>query len=79
MERLHDRNHAKYVAIQLTEGSELIDAAQMGFSAARDVRATLEISVRPAATTERRAQTLAGRFSRQEIEPPADLGGPDLR
>jgi len=77
MERLPDRNHGRYVAIQLTEGSELIEAAQMGSSAARQVRATLELSVRSAATT-KPAQTLATRSPSQELKPITSLSGPDL-
>ena len=38
MERLNDRNHGRYVAIQLNEAAELIDAAQEGSSAARHSR-----------------------------------------
>ena len=38
MERLNDRNHGRYVAIQLKEAAELIDAAQEGSSAARHSR-----------------------------------------
>jgi hypothetical protein len=49
MERLNDRNHGRYVAIQLSEGAELIDAAQQGASAARQVLATLELSGRSGA------------------------------
>ncbi len=49
MERVHDRNHGRYVAIQLSEGTELIDAAQRGSLAARQVLATLELSGRSAA------------------------------
>ena len=59
MERLNDRNHGRYVATQLKESTELIDAAQEGSSAARHLRSTLEISVQPAATTEMSAQPLA--------------------
>jgi hypothetical protein len=78
VERMHDRNHGRYVAIQLDEGTELIDAARQGSSAARDVRATLEISLGPAETTELRTQTRAGRFSRQDMAPATALSGPDL-
>lgn len=78
MERMHDRNHGRYVAIQLTEGAELIDAARLGSSAARDVRAALEISLRPAETTGLPTQTRAGRFSRQAMAPATALSGPDL-
>jgi hypothetical protein len=77
MERLHDRNHGRYVAIQLTEGSELIDTARQGSLAARHAQATLELSWRSAATTET-AQTLIGGSSCQELEPATGLGGPDL-
>ncbi|HEY5181241.1 MAG TPA: hypothetical protein VIJ07_15955 [Dermatophilaceae bacterium] len=78
LERMHDRNHGRYVAIQLTEGAELIDAAQQGSSAARHARTTLEISLRPAATTELHTQTLSAGPSSQELEPAASLSGPDL-
>jgi hypothetical protein len=77
MERLHDRNHGKYVAIQLTEGAKLIDTAQQGSIAARHAQATLELSWRSAATTEP-AQTLTGRSSSQELEPATGLSGPGL-
>jgi len=50
IERLHDRNHGKYVPIQLTEGAELIEAARAGSNAAHQVRAALEVSGRSIAT-----------------------------
>jgi hypothetical protein len=77
MERLHDRSHGRYVAIQVTEGAELIDAAQKGSSAARDARPTLELSWQSAATTER-AQPLAAQSSSQEHEPITGPSDPDL-
>ena len=79
LERMHDRNHGRYVPIQLTEGAELIDAAQQGSSAARHVRATLDSAVCPAAKTEVPAQILAGRFSPRELDPATGHSGPDLR
>ena len=78
VERLHDRNHGKYVAIQLTEGTELIDVAQQGSGAARHAQATLEISRWPANTSELPTQTVVSRFSRRELEPATGIGGPDL-
>jgi hypothetical protein len=75
MERLHDRNHGRYVAIQLEEGTELIDVAQKGSSAARHAQATLGISVRPAERTEIPKQTSAGRLASQEFEPAPGLSG----
>jgi len=78
VERMHDRNHGKYVAVQLTEGAELIDTAEQGSSAARHAQTTLEISLRPAATTELPTQALAARASIQELEPATSLTGPDL-
>jgi hypothetical protein len=39
---------------------------------------TLEISLRPAATTELPTQALAARASIQELEPATSLTGPDL-
>src|SRR5665811_1948451 len=39
LERLHDRNQGRFVAIQLEEGTELIDTAQQGSSAARHAQA----------------------------------------
>jgi len=78
LERMHDRNHGRYVPIQLTEGAELIDAAQQGSSAARHAQATLEISLRPVATTELPTQTLSAGPSSQELEPATSLSGPDL-
>ena len=76
--RLHDRNHGKYVAIQLEEGAELIDAAQQGSSAARHAQASLEISVRPATTTELPTQTLADGYALRGLDPTTGLSGPDL-
>jgi hypothetical protein len=78
MERLHDRNHGKYVPIQLTEGAELINAAQAGASAGRGARANLEKSVKLATTTDLPTPTPAGRFSHGELAPATDLSGPDL-
>jgi len=78
MERVHDRNHGRYVAIQLKEAAELIDAAQEGSSAACHVRSTLEISVQPAATIQMSAQPMAARITDGELESAASLGGPDL-
>ena len=78
MERLNDRNHGRYVAIQLKEAAELIDAAQEGSTAARHVRSTLEISVQPAATTEMSAQPLAARITDRKLESAASPSGPDL-
>jgi hypothetical protein len=78
MERMHDRNHGRYVAIRLAEGTELICAAQQGASAALQVRAALEISVRTAATTDLPTATLAKGISRREHEAAIGRGGPDL-
>jgi hypothetical protein len=78
VERMHDRNQGRYVAIQLDEGTELIDTAQQGSSAARHAQASLEISLRPAATTELPTQALAARPSSQDLEPATSLSGPDL-
>src|SRR5450759_4467500 len=78
MERLHDRNHGKYVAIQLEEGAEIIDAAQQGSSAARHAQASLEISVQPATTTELPTQTLADGYALRGLDPTTGLSGPDL-
>jgi hypothetical protein len=75
MDRMHYRNHGRYVAIQLTEGVGLIDAAQKGATAARLARATLETSTRPAERTEIPMQTSAGRFASQEFEPAAGHSG----
>jgi hypothetical protein len=78
LERLHDRNQGRYVPIQLTEGAELIDAAQQGSSAARHAQATLEISRWPANTSELPTQTVVSRFSSRELEPATGIDGPDL-
>ncbi len=78
LERLHDRNQGRFVAIQLAEGTELIDTAQQGSSAARHAQATLEISQRPAATTELPTQALAARASNQDLEPATSLSGGGL-
>ena len=79
MERIHDRNHGRYVPIDLSEGAALLDAAEAGSSAARQVRATLELTWRSAATTELKTQPLADGISRPELEPATDVSGPDLR
>ena len=78
MERIHDRNHGRYVPMLLEEAEALIDVAQSGATAARDVRATLELSLQPAETTELSAQTPASRYSQQTAAPAAVLSGPDL-
>lgn len=75
---MHDRNQGRYLAIQLDEGTELIDTAQQGSSAARHAQATLEISLRPADTTELPRRTLAPGPSSQDLEPATSLSGPDL-
>jgi hypothetical protein len=78
MERLHDRNHGKYVAIELTEGADVINAAQAGANAALQVRASLEQLVRPSATAELPGQTPSTRSSSQDLKPIRGLSGPDL-
>jgi hypothetical protein len=78
LERMHDRNQGRYVAIQLEEGTELIDAAQQGSSAARHAQTTLEDSVRPPAKTELQTLTLTEESSRRVYEPATSLSGPDL-
>jgi hypothetical protein len=78
MERLHERNQGRYVAIQPSEGAALIDAAQEGSSAARHAQATLENCLRPAAETELSARPPGRGLSRRELEPTTGLGGPDL-
>jgi excisionase family DNA binding protein len=76
MERIHDRNHGRYVPILLEEGEALIDASQKGSSAARQVRATLEISVQPATAAELSTQPLVGGLPIQKFS--TDLDGPGL-
>src|SRR5450631_728580 len=78
MERIHDRNHGRYVPILLEEGEALIDAAQKGSSAARQVRATLEISVQPAIAVELSAQPWPAAHPSAKLEPSTDLDGPGL-
>ena len=65
--------------ILLEEGEALIDAAQKGSSAARQVRVTLEISVRPTAAVESSSHLLADGLSRRELHSATRPGGPDLR
>jgi len=77
MERVHDRNHGRYVAIRLTEGAALINAAREGSGAAQQVRATLEISFSPIAATELSTQPITP-DTRRELEAATGLGGPDL-
>jgi hypothetical protein len=78
MERIHDRNHGRYVPILLEEGVALIDAAQKGSSSARQVRATLEVSSRHAAAREPSIHSLASAFSSREVERSTDVDGPGL-
>jgi excisionase family DNA binding protein len=77
MERIHDRNHGRYVPILLEEGAGLLDAAEAGSNAARQVRATLEICPRLAVAIELRAQPLTPEVTYRESEP-ASVAGPDL-
>src|SRR5665647_1025855 len=77
MERVHDRNHGRYVAIRLTEGAALINATQEGSRAAQEVQATLEISKGPIAAIELSTHSHA-LVTRRELEPATGLGGPDL-
>jgi len=79
MERIHDRNQGRYVPILLEEGEALIDAAQQGSRAARQVRAALEISVQPARATELSREPLVGGLPFQKLEPSTDLDGPGLK
>ena len=78
VERMHDRNQRRYVAIQLEEGTELIDIAQQGSSAARHAQATLEVSARPTRTSGQFATPLASRFPSRGLEPSKEFGGPGL-
>jgi hypothetical protein len=78
VERMRERNLGRYVAIQLEEGTELIGTAQQGSKAAHYAQATLEISLRRAATTELHAQSLAARFPRLDLAPANDLGDVEL-
>jgi hypothetical protein len=78
VERMRDRNLGRYVAMQLEEGTELIDTAEQGSSAARRAQATLEISLRAVATTELPSQTLAAGPSSQDLETATSRSGPDL-
>jgi hypothetical protein len=78
MERIHDRNHGRYVPILLEEGEALIDAAQKGSSAARQVRATLEVSSRSNTANELSLHPLASGFSSRERERSTDVDGPGL-
>jgi hypothetical protein len=78
LERLHDRNQGKYVAIQLSEGAELNNAAQAGASAAIQVRATLEHLMRIFATAELPGQTQSAQSSNQELKPIRGRSGLDL-
>jgi hypothetical protein len=77
MERIHDRSHGRYVPILLEEGAGLIDAAEAGSKAARQVRAILEISPQLAAAIELPARPLTPEVTYRESEP-ASVAGPDL-
>jgi hypothetical protein len=78
LERMRDRNQGKYVAIRLEEGTELIDTAQLGSSAARRAQATLEISLHPAGLAEPSVRTLPIGALHPVFETTAGLSGPDL-
>ena len=78
MERVHDRNHGRYVPIQLKEGATLINAAHEGANAAQHARATLEILSRSPATTDLRAHRPTHGLARRALEPTTGLDGPDL-
>jgi hypothetical protein len=78
MERIHDRNHGRYVPIQLKEGAALIDAAVQGASAAQHARATLEILSRPPATSDLPTHRPTRGLARRELKPATALSGPDL-
>ena len=77
MERIHDRRHNRYVPIRLNEGAALVNAAQAGSHAAKQVRATLEFSLSPVVATELPSQPLPP-ATRREFEPATGPGGPDL-
>ena len=78
MERIHDRNHGRYVPILLEEGEALIDAAQQGSSAARQASATLEVSSRPTAEIGLSTQPVVAELALREAAT-TTLRGPDLR
>jgi excisionase family DNA binding protein len=78
MERIHDRNHGRYVPIRLEEGEGLVDAAQKGSSAARQVRATLEVPSRPNAASELSNHPVTSRLLSREHEAAWGVGEPDL-
>jgi hypothetical protein len=78
MERVLDRNHGRYVPIQLREGAALIDAAVQAASAAQHARAAFEILFRPTATTERSTHGPTHGHARRELEPATGLVGLDL-
>ena len=78
MERIHDRNHGRYVPILLEEGEALIDTAQQGSSAARQVRASLEVCSRSNTANELSIHPLASGFSSRERERSTDIDGPGL-
>ena len=78
MERVRDRNHGRYVPIQLKEGAALIDATVAGASAAQHARATLEILSRSPATTDSPTHRPTHGLARRALEPATGLDGPDL-
>jgi hypothetical protein len=78
MKRIQDRNHGRYVPIQLKEGAALIDAAQAASIAARRAQATLEISMRPEAAVESSSHLMADGLARRELHSASRVGGPDL-
>jgi excisionase family DNA binding protein len=77
MERIHDRNHGRYVPILLEEGAGLLAAAEAGSKAARQVRETLEVSSRPTAAIGLSTQPVVAELARREAAT-TTLRGPDL-
>jgi excisionase family DNA binding protein len=78
MERLHDRNHGRYIPIDLEEGMSLINAAEAASGSARQVLATLEIFSPPRTACDLSATPPTDGFSPREFQPVTRCSGPDL-
>ena len=74
MERVHDRNHGRYVAIGLDEGAAVIDVAREAVGAALSVRTGLERSLGPAAPAEPTARPLPGVHPIRDLEAMTNRG-----
>jgi hypothetical protein len=74
MERLPDRNHGRYVPIDLEEGMSLIDAAETASDYARHALATLQVSSPVPTALDLSTTPPADGFSPQELQSATRIG-----